>query len=247
MSKVIIGITGYAGSGKSTMAKYLVDNYGFERIPLAHSLKELVRDKFGVIHPKDFEYYYKEGISQPTHVNQSQVFELLLSELDSSLMKRVDNNPDLKETLYLVAIKISNAINNYLISDTDEERGKWARKVYQLIGTDFYRTIDENFWISRLIDRIENSKIDRVVIDDVRFPNEVHILKERYGDDFKLFCIKNNVNIDKVALTHESEKYVPELCMNSDIRIENNMVDEFFTLIDSVLKEEGIIHTLVNP
>jgi len=39
---MIIGLTGYARSGKDTVAKVLVDNYGFERIAFADPIRELL-------------------------------------------------------------------------------------------------------------------------------------------------------------------------------------------------------------
>lgn len=51
---VLIGICGYAGTGKDTAAAYLVENYGYRRIAFADRLRELavaqnptVRDEWG--------------------------------------------------------------------------------------------------------------------------------------------------------------------------------------------------------
>jgi hypothetical protein len=39
----VVGITGYAGSGKSTVANYLVEKHGFTRLSFAGPLKEMLR------------------------------------------------------------------------------------------------------------------------------------------------------------------------------------------------------------
>ena len=39
---MIIGLTGYARSGKDTVAKILVDNYGYKRIAFADKIRELL-------------------------------------------------------------------------------------------------------------------------------------------------------------------------------------------------------------
>lgn len=39
---MIIGLTGYAQSGKDTVAKILVDNYGYERIAFADKIREFL-------------------------------------------------------------------------------------------------------------------------------------------------------------------------------------------------------------
>ena len=48
----IIGLCGKAGSGKSTVAQYLQEKYGFERIAFADSLKEMLL-KSGIVTPTD--------------------------------------------------------------------------------------------------------------------------------------------------------------------------------------------------
>ena len=44
--KMIIGITGKKGSGKSTIAQYLYLVHGFIAIPMAEKLKDLIQDLF---------------------------------------------------------------------------------------------------------------------------------------------------------------------------------------------------------
>lgn len=43
---ILLGIAGYAGSGKSTVAKYLVEKYGFRDIALADPLKKACAEIF---------------------------------------------------------------------------------------------------------------------------------------------------------------------------------------------------------
>lgn len=43
---MIIGLTGYAGSGKSTVAKYLAENYGFGRVNFKDGLVQEIKDNF---------------------------------------------------------------------------------------------------------------------------------------------------------------------------------------------------------
>lgn len=41
---MIIGLTGYAQSGKDTVAKVLVENYGFKRVAFADKIRELLHE-----------------------------------------------------------------------------------------------------------------------------------------------------------------------------------------------------------
>ena len=44
--KMLVGITGKAGSGKDTVGDYLVKSHGFKKIALADPIKRLVKDVF---------------------------------------------------------------------------------------------------------------------------------------------------------------------------------------------------------
>jgi len=46
---MIIGLTGYAQSGKDTVAKTLIDNYGFKRIAFADPIRELLYEMNPII------------------------------------------------------------------------------------------------------------------------------------------------------------------------------------------------------
>ena len=43
---MIIGISGLAGSGKDTIGKILVENFGYKRLSLATKVKDVVADLF---------------------------------------------------------------------------------------------------------------------------------------------------------------------------------------------------------
>lgn len=45
---MIIGLHGYQQAGKDTVGKYLVDNYGFIRVPFAEGLKDATAVLFGI-------------------------------------------------------------------------------------------------------------------------------------------------------------------------------------------------------
>ena len=54
--------------------------------------------------------------------------------------------------------------------------GRSPRQLMQTLGTEWGRSMDENFWVNIVLNAIRNTEL--VVIDYVRFPNEYALLKE---------------------------------------------------------------------
>lgn len=56
----------------------------------------------------------------------------------------------------------------------------------QVLGTDVFRKKDPEIWLSTLYFKIQDQKPALVVIPDVRFPNEVEMIKSMGGDTIKI-------------------------------------------------------------
>ena len=132
----------------------------------------------------------------------------------------------------------------------DEEWGVSPRLMMQLLGTEFIRNtcspllnsdIEFNnkkekfsYHIKKLfLDNINlfNDKNSKIVISDVRFPDEVKFIKWLGGD-----LIKVNRNITKNEFSnHESEKYIDSI-KEIDYEINNNKsIQELYDKISNLL------------
>jgi hypothetical protein len=72
------------------------------------------------------------------------------------------------------------------------------RSLYQWWGTEYRRSIDENYWVRQLAQRIELEKPQIALLDDMRFPNEMSWVRQ-YGE---------TIRVDRAGLppsTHASE------------------------------------------
>jgi len=64
----------------------------------------------------------------------------------------------------------------------DPHWGMSPREIMQKVGTDFARTVyHEDLWIDNFKKRMEKTDKDRIVISDVRFPNEVYAIQALGG------------------------------------------------------------------
>ena len=61
-----------------------------------------------------------------------------------------------------------------------------AREVMQFVGTDIFRTMQNNIWADATLKKIKYDDPDIAVIADCRFPNEVQAVKDAGGYVIKL-------------------------------------------------------------
>jgi hypothetical protein len=117
----IVGVAGYAKSGKSTVADYLIAEHGFKRFKFADGLKDMLR----VV-----------GMSD-------EQIEGGLKETPSAIL--CGHTP--REAMQSLGTE-------------------WGRKC---VGEDLW----VNLWANRVQQHLEAHQAHRVVVDDVRFPNEL--------------------------------------------------------------------------
>ncbi len=135
---MLIGMVGFIGSGKGTVADYLVEQKGFKKDSFASSLKDACSVVFGW--PR----------------------ELLEGDTDESreFREQVDN-------WWSTELGIP---------------GFSPRLALQLVGTEVFRNnFHEDMWLLTVKNRIQKNPDQDVVIADVRFPNEIKLIRELGG------------------------------------------------------------------
>jgi len=132
-------------------------------------------------------------------------------------------------------------------SDKEMFDDRWnitARKVFQIFGTEMFRQklgdffpemehIKENFWIYRFemwyAEQIRKDPNVKVVVTDIRFPNEAAIVKKLGGR-----VIKVNRNTGMLLDGHASEKNID--LIEGDITIENNStLEDYYKKVEKAL------------
>ncbi len=127
----LIGICGLIGSGKDTVGKVLVNEYGFTKLSFASTLKDVTAVLF------DWDREMLEGTTPETRAER-----------------------EILDPFW-----------------TDKLRRDWSPRIaLQQMGTEIMRThLHHDIWILTIENKLRN--LDKVVITDCRFQNEINFIK----------------------------------------------------------------------
>ena len=208
---MIIGLTGKKNSGKDTAAKYLVENYGYERKAFADSLKKSVAALFEIPFEKVDEYKDDKGGTLPR-------VEVVV-DVASPTRDEDGNMADFGHGTY-----------QYSMS--------W-REFLQRYGTESHREIfGYDFWVDQVLpyphrdtESYSLSK-EKLVISDVRFDNEALRVREYGGWVVEIV----RPSLADVIDTHASEQ-IPKPDYQI-INLDNNM-SSLYTGLDEFMEWHG--------
>lgn len=191
--RMLIGIAGYAGSGKDTLADMLIqkglvrDKYSF-----ASPIKECVNALFGW----DDRHAYGELKEVLINKNHNTV-EYTRFE-DKIFLYGLDRYLHPVQWYNLLESEISKYYYTNLFTDNLYPVFS-PRIAYQLFGTEVGRAQNSNIWV-------DIAPTENVVIPDVRFPNEAVWLRDNGGTLIKI--VRPAV---KPVAKHESESYIADM------------------------------------
>lgn len=241
--QVIIGISGKAGSGKDTVADFLVKNHSFVKVSLADPLKRICQDVFG------FSYAQLWGPSEMRNAPDTRYCRTV---------RRNDDPYDIRDIIENVQpLKVTP--ENYLT----------PRHALQQLGTEWGRNCYPNIWIEyglrvakRLEDRVTfgdrlgdpmgylpelglvplhehpslNDDISGTVFADIRFKNEVAEFKKAGAKLIRI--VRGGAGLSGAAAQHASEAeqdQIPDTEFDAVIHNEGTLED-LRLQVESVLR-----------
>jgi hypothetical protein len=109
-----------------------------------------------------------------------------------------------------------------------ENKQLTAREAMEIIGTNIFRSLKNNVWVSSTINKIKKEKPTIAIIADCRFPNEVASIKAENGKVLRL--TRNPFNssaqaeaaLDKDNYDWSNFDYI---CDNADMNISDQCMD----------------------
>jgi hypothetical protein len=211
----IIGLTGLARSGKTTVAEYLRDKHGFTVLNFADPLKEMVFKLdpiVGVAEEAEIPARKYDQVAYPVH----------LSDLTNPETGRFDE--DYPE--------------GYVKTNYPE-----YRRVLQTLGTECIRGVDPGFWVdlmrSRIMDLDQEEGVTRFVIADVRLQNEARLIQElgqpEYGYSSHLVHVKRAGQLAQLG-GHVTEQMAGQLGETQVIHNYGGLAD-LGDLVDNLVEQ----------
>lgn len=168
MKNHIIGLTGFAGAGKDTVADLLVAHFYFRKLSFADALRSEVSQAFGieVVH-----------LEHPSTKN----------EPIAALAMRKAPRP----FLAAVALSVGNEGRSAsgFLADGWLDKPRSPRRIQQWWGTEYRRAVDPHYWTRVALDRITQmgrNGTGRFVLTDVRFANEADMVHSAGGAVWKI-------------------------------------------------------------
>lgn len=96
--------------------------------------------------------------------------------------------------------------------DWNGEKDATGRHLLQYVGTDVIREKYPNYWVDFVAEMLEvfNGEWDWVLIPDTRFPNEVEVMKEKFGATHLRVVRQNFIS----PLTEEQQRHPSETALD---------------------------------
>jgi hypothetical protein len=115
--------------------------------------------------------------------------------------------------------------------------GKSPRYAMQTLGTEYGRDlIGEDLWVNLLLRTIDRSDATRVVVDDIRFPNEVAMIRAAGGRIIRIFHHAAEERVLSGVGAHLSEALWQDAALAADVVVNNYSDHEFlYTQLDACI------------
>lgn len=188
----VIAISGWKGSGKDTVAGYMINNYGAVRTAFADPLKDMTAAEYGI--PREYmdDPSKKEspiisghGFNKTMMVNPQDAYSKMIAEFMIKEFKDLDGNK-MKSFKYIDRFYGVPETGTYKDSVTN---AFWTPRALCILKGSTNRSVDTQYWVQRALLEITRKEAALNVITDLRYKSEVEQLKQKFGADLTVVRI----------------------------------------------------------
>ncbi len=224
----ILGISGFAGSGKDTIGDYLVAHHGWNgKLQFARNLKDMCKSTFGLSEYQVSDHEGKKSVfKNPVKLTQTHVNLLL-----AWMCKTHETTGITKDRRAEVMAMI---VGSY------GKEFKTPREILQFVGTEFCRTIIPTYHVDIIAQKIQKDQ-GKWIITDVRFPNEAEMLKSISGVIIRVE--RPGLIIAEDVKRHPSETALADWKFDAVVQNDVERVEDLYLKVDKFLEEQNLWQT----
>ena len=212
---MIICLSAWKGSGKDTIADYLIEKHNAIRVALADPLKDMVAEEYGIDRASLDDPKRKESPLLHLPVDPQDKFTKMVTKFMAKEFRTKDGK---------AALDYITEINEGVI--LDREGQSYYETVYHtprslaILKGSTNRVVRSDYWTNKTFEKIETILKENpnrlVVVTDLRYQSEVSQFKERFAN--KATFVKIN-RFEKSPSQDPSERDLDH--MEFDFYIEN--------------------------
>ena len=225
----VIAISGWKGSGKDTVAGYLIQHHDFVRVSFADPLKDLVASEYGIDRTSLDDPKCKELALLNFPVNPQDAFSRMISEF---LIK------EFRDTHNVQPHSFCYQGNEFYGVVRDEEQGKdikvrvyWTPRALAILKGSTNRSVDPSYWVKRATDHIKNLNKESIVITDLRYKSEMNQLKQAFSENIVFIRVNR---FETSPSTDPSERDLDDVTF--DFYIDNtSSIENSFSQMQEIL------------
>ena len=171
----VLAISGWKGSGKDTLAYYLVSK-GATRVSFADPLKDMVAEEYGIDRVSLDEPALKEKPILSMPVDPKDAYSRMIAEF---LVKEFRTSGGLQAANFVYQ-------GEDYYGDTRTGYGicrlYWTPRALAILKGSTNRSVRSNYWVQKAIEKVKKSD-GLVVISDLRYRSEMDQLRQAFGSE----------------------------------------------------------------
>jgi len=196
---VIVMLSGWAGSGKDTLAKQMIDEISYSRVAFADVLKDMVAEQYDITRESLDDRDQKESPILRLPVESKDAFSMLVHEYMYREFRTAEAQRPLdyihKDSKMLGFTKNKDGSDVGIYSNGQQLF--WTPRALAILEGSVKRSANSNYWVDRAVKKALENNGGNVVITDFRYKSEY--------EGVKLAAAKNGIKVITVRINRFSE------------------------------------------
>lgn len=238
----IVAISGWKGSGKDTVANFLVRTYGFKRLSFADELKDMMASQYGIPRSHFDDRDYKEApiLSMPVYAKDEWTKTIIQMSF-----KHLKAENSASPSSVIFQNNQAFGVFNHLEAQHHLPLYHTPRSLCVIEGST-KRAILHNYWVKKALNKANQDGL--YVISDLRYLSEIEDLKKELKDPSLLVTLRI-VRFETTDSTDASERdldHYPFDFVINNLESEGKSLQEVYQSASEAMIDSGAVKPLKN-